>query len=65
MRYLILIVWLLNMPVQTETSLDFQQYDFYIYPEERSGEWLESPLSSEWIDNRTEDIKLENKEDDG
>lgn len=35
-------------------DLTFQQYDEYLYPEEKGGDYLEGPLSSEWV-NREEE----------
>lgn len=38
----------------THPPLDFQNYDGYIYPEEKGGQYLEGPLSSEWIEKKEE-----------
>lgn len=46
----IILLIALNIP-----SLTFQNYDGYIYPEEKSGEFLEGPLSSEWVEEESQE----------
>ena len=41
-----------------KSNTDFQNYDGYIYPEEKSGPWLEKEGSSTWVVKTEKELNI-------